>query len=269
MAHDIDDDPMVERLRAAGCVFAEEEADILLAAARSPAHLEALVAERVLGHPLEQVVGWAEFAGVRIIVEPGVFVPRRRTELLVAQVLELAGSTAIVVDLCCGSGAIAAVVAAHRPAADVYAVDIDPDAVRCARRNLGDAGQVLLGDLDAPLPTSLRGRVDVIVANAPYVPTGEIRWLPPEARVHERATTLDGGSDGLDVQRRVAAAAPGWLTSGGRLLIETSADQCQWTVAACAANGFTTQVVTSDDLGATVVIGTWNERAGAVEPGRI
>ena len=260
---------VIERLRAAGCVFAEQEADILFAATRDPAHVEALVAERVLGRPLEQVVGWAEFAGMRIIVEPGVFVPRRRTELLVAQVLELAGASAIVVDLCCGSGAIAAVVAAHRPGADVYAVDIDPDAVRCARRNLGDAGQVLLGDLDTPLPASLRGRVDVIVANAPYVPTSEIRWLPPEARVHERAVTLDGGSDGLDVQRRVAAAAPGWLTSGGHLLIETSAHQCESTVAACTANGFTTQVVTSDDLGAIVVIGTLSVRAGAVGPGRV
>lgn len=263
---------MIERLRAAGCVFAEQEADILFAATRDPALVEALVAERVLGRPLEQVVGWAEFAGMRIIVEPGVFVPRRRTELLVAQVLELAGASAIVVDLCCGSGAIAAVVAAHRLGADVYAVDIDPDAIRCARRNLGDAGQVLLGDLDTPLPASLRGRVDVMVANAPYapyVPTSEIRWLPPEARVHERAVTLDGGSDGLDVQRRVAAVAPGWLTSGGHLLIETSAHQCESTVAACTANGFTTQVVTSDDLGATVVIGTLKERVGAVEPGRV
>jgi len=91
---------------------------------------------------------------------------------------------------------------------ELYAVDIDPVAVRCARRNVAAGGQVFEGDLYEPLPGALRGRVDILVANAPYVPTEEIRLLPPEARIHEPWVALDGGADGLDVQRRVAATAP-------------------------------------------------------------
>src|SRR5450631_1505826 len=92
---------IVARLSAAGCVFAEDEAQLLISAARSPAELTAMVDRRVAGLPLEQVIGWAEFCGLRIAVDPGVFVPRRRTEFLVAQAIDLAGRAALVVDLCC------------------------------------------------------------------------------------------------------------------------------------------------------------------------
>ena len=96
-----DDAAVVARLRAAGCVFAEEEARLLLAEAQSPAGLEALVRRRVAGEPLEHLLGWAEFCGLRIMVTPGVFVPRRRSELLVHEAATLAPSRAVVVDLCC------------------------------------------------------------------------------------------------------------------------------------------------------------------------
>jgi release factor glutamine methyltransferase len=249
---------IVTRLRAAGCVFAEDEARLLVSAARSPDDLVVLVDRRSAGLPLEHVLGWAEFCGLRIAVDPGVFVPRRRTEFLARQAASHAGrDRAVVVDLCCGSGAVGTAVAAAVDRVGLYAVDIDPAAVRCARRNVAAAGgRVYEGDLYAPLPAALRGRVDVVVANAPYVPTGAIRLLPPEARLHEPRVALDGGADGLDVQRRVIAAAPLWLAPGGHVLVETSERQAPRTADAVARSGLVPRVARSGELGATVVIGS-------------
>jgi release factor glutamine methyltransferase len=213
-----------------------------------------MVSRRVAGEPLEQVLGWAEFCGLRIAVTPGVFVPRRRTEFLVQQALALARPGAVIVDLCCGAGAIGAALAAGAARAEVHAADVDPAAVRCARQNL-PAGQVYQGDLFEPLPAALRGRVQVLTANVPYVPTGELGYLPPEARVHEPAAALDGGPDGLAVLRRVAAGAPGWLAPGGHLLIETSERQATIAQAAFTACGLAPRIAGSADLGVAVVIG--------------
>jgi release factor glutamine methyltransferase len=250
---------VVARLRAAGCVYAEDEAALLMDAAASAAELEAMVGDRVAGLPLEQVVGWAEFCGLRITVEPGVFVPRRRSELLARQAVAAAtgwpAGPVPVVELCCGAGAVAAVVAATVDRADVRAADIDPAAVACARRNL-PADRVFQGDLFAALPDELRGGVAVLVANAPYVPTAEVAFMPAEARLYEAPVALDGGPDGLDVQRRVAAGSPDWLAPGGVLLIETSGRQAPATLAAMADAGLTTRLVTDDELDATVAIGT-------------
>lgn len=244
---------LVARLRAAGCVFAEDEARLLTEAAHTPGELAALVERRVDGEPLEQILGWAEFCGLRIVVEPGVFVPRRRTELLVVQAAARARPGAVVVDLCCGSGAVGAALLAGLPI-ELYAADIDPAAVWCARRNIGARGQVFEGDLDEPLPPGLRGRVDVLVTNAPYVPTAAIATMPPEARDHEPRTALDGGPDGLDVARRVVAAAPRWLAPGGHLIIETSEGQAPRLLEIVSAGSLTAWVVRSDDLDATVVV---------------
>ena len=250
------DSAIVARLRAAGCVFAEDEARLLESAAGSPADLAAMVDRRVAGLPLEQVLGWAEFCGLRIAVDPGVFVPRRRTEFLVEQARALLPPRAVIVDLCCGAGAVGAALASGLDQAELHAADIDPAAVRCARRNVaGPGGHVYQGDLYHPLPADLRGRVTVVVANVPYVPTGEIRFLPPEARAHEPLVALDGGPDGLEVLRRVAAGAPEWLAPGGHLLIETSERQAPQAVAAFAASGLVPRVSASADLGATVVAG--------------
>jgi release factor glutamine methyltransferase len=250
----VDEALVVARLRAAGCVFAEDEARLLVATARTPQELSAMVGRRAAGLPLEQVLGWAEFCGLRIAVDPGVFVPRRRTEFLVTQAVAMARPGSVVVDLCCGAGAIGAALAAAVDQAEVHAVDVDPAAVRCARRNV--PGHVYQGDLYQPLPARLQGRVAVLAANVPYVPTGEIGFLPPEARAHEPRVALDGGPDGLDVLRRVAAGAPDWLAPGGHLLIETSERQVPQASAAFAASGLTVRVATSDELNATVVIGT-------------
>src|SRR5215468_1403614 len=148
----VSDPDIVARLRAAGCVFAEDEARLLMTAARTPAELEVMVGQRAAGRPLEQVLGWAEFCGLRIAVAPGVFVPRRRTEFLVRQAEALARPGAVVVDLCCGSGAVGAALAAALHRIELHAVDIDPVAVRCARHNLATAGaRVYEGDLYQPL----------------------------------------------------------------------------------------------------------------------
>lgn len=253
-----DDDAVVTRLRAAGCVFAEEEAALLRsAAARDAALLATLVERRAGGEPLEQVVGWAEFCGLRIAVEPGVFVPRRRTGFLVRQAVPLARPGDVVVDLCCGSGALGAALASAVPGLELHAADVDPAAVRCARRNLAAAGgRVVQGDLFEPLPPSLRGRVAVLLANVPYVPSAELAFLPPEARDHEPRTALDGGDDGLDLLRRVAAGAPEWLAPRGSLLSETGEAQAPAALAVLRNAGLLPRLAEDDGLGATVVIGT-------------
>jgi release factor glutamine methyltransferase len=270
----------VTRLRAAGCVFAEDEARLLISAARTPAALAAMVDRRAAGQPLEHVLGWAEFCGLRIAVDPGVFVPRRRTEFLVRRAAALARRAAaptwsdpagldpagrdptgqravVVVDLCCGSGAVGAALAAALGQVELHAADVDPAAVRCARRNVAAAGgQVYQGDLYRPLPARLRGRVDILAANVPYVPSGDVGLLPPEARAHEPRVALDGGADGLDVLRRVAAGAPLWLAPGGHLLVETSERQAPRAAEAVGRDGLIPRVAHSARLNATVVIGT-------------
>ena len=252
------------RLRAAGCVFAEDEARLLISEARTAAELETMVDLRATGLPLEQVVGWAEFCGLRIAVDRGVFVPRPRTELLVRHAVELAliparglSGPRILVDLCCGSGAVGAALVAALDAVELHAADVDPAAVRCARRNLAATGaRVYAGDLFDALPARLHGRVELLVANVPYVPTEAIELLPQEARVHEPRLALDGGPDGLDVQRRVAAAAPQWLASGGRLLFETSRAQAPLAADTLTRHGMTARVTSSDELDTAVVAGT-------------
>jgi release factor glutamine methyltransferase len=248
---------IVTRLRAAGCVFAEDEAELIVSTARTPDDVVAMVDRRVAGLPLEHVLGWAEFCGLRVAVDPGVFVPRPRTEFLIRQAAALAPAGAVVVDLCCGSGAMAAALAATLDRPEVHAADIDSAAVLCARRNLARyGGQVYEGDLYDPLPVSLRGRVDILVASPPYVPTEAIGSLPPEARVHEPHMALDGGADGLDVVRRVIAAAQLWLAPGGHLLVETSERQAQRAAEAVAGSGLVPRVAASRELDATAVIGT-------------
>lgn len=247
-------DAVVARLRAAGCVFAEDEAALLFDAAGDDSELERMLARREAGEPLEVIVGWAEFRGRRVAVAPGVFVPRRRSELLVAAAVDLARPGSVVVELCCGVAAVASAIAAEVPGAEVSAADIDPAEVAVARRNL-PAERVFEGDLFDALPAGLRGRIDVLVANAPYVPTAEIANMPPEAREHEPRVALDGGADGLDVQRRIIAEAPGWLAPGGSLLIETSVRQSPLTADAMRAAGLEPRIMRDEELDGTAVAG--------------
>ncbi|PTU56475.1 putative protein N(5)-glutamine methyltransferase [Sphaerisporangium cinnabarinum] len=279
-------DALTARLRAAGCVFAEDEAALLAERADDAAHLEALVARRVAGEPLEHVLGYVDFHGLRVAVDPGVFVPRQRTTLLVDEAVALGrrarrpaqlsdggpgsgpggrreggpdGRT-VVVDLCCGAGALGLATAVGLGGAEavaLHASDVDPAAVACAARNVAAVGGTAsAGDLFDPLPPGLRGRVDLLLANVPYVPTTEIPLLPREARDHEAHVALDGGGDGLDVLRRVAAEAPAWLAPGGHLLTESGERQAAGAVAVLGRAGLVPRVVRDDEIGATIVVGT-------------
>lgn len=241
---------LVERLRAAGCVFAADEAALLRSAADDPAELEAMVRRREGGTPLEVVVGWAEFAGRRILIDAGVFVPRPRTEALVRLAIGRGCPGGNVLDLCCGSGAVGLLVA-DALGGRLVATDLDPAAVACARRNGVDA---LVGDLYAPLEPE---RFDVITLVAPYVPSAEIDLLPREARLHEPLTSLDGGADGLKVVRRAVAGAAAWLASGAWFVTEVSGWQADATAAAIRAAGLAASIVRDDELDTTVVLGQY------------
>lgn len=238
-------------------MFAEEEARLLAAQAASAAALEDMVERRASGVPLEHVLGWAEFDGLRIAVDPGVFVPRRRTVFLVeraaALLAESRGGRRVLVDMCCGTGAVGAAVSARvAGAVEMHACDIDRAAVRCARGNLA-SHSVHEGDLFAALPHRLRAQIDVLVANVPYVPAAEVALLPPEARLHEPLTALAGGADGLDVLRRVAGGAPEWLRPGGALLVETGERQIPAALEAVEAHGLRARADVCGESGTAVV----------------
>lgn len=242
---------LVERLRAAGCVFAEDEAALLVADASSTDELEEFVSRRVDGEPLEYILGWAEFAGRRFRIVPGAFVPRHRTEFLVALAVALTREDSTVLDLCCGTGALGATLVTAVPTAQLWSSDID---ARAARLNL-DPSRVFEGDLFDPLPAVLRGRVDVLLCNTPYVPSAQVELLPREARLFENRATLDGGADGLDLQRRVASEALQWLAPGGHLLFEVAEDQAEPSVAILEASGLTARIDYDDETETTVVTG--------------
>ncbi|MEU5841160.1 putative protein N(5)-glutamine methyltransferase [Rhodococcus sp. NPDC047139] len=246
---------IVSALRSAGCVYAEKEAQLLDEAASTRTELERLVARRVAGEPLEHVLGWVFFHGRRIAVRPGVFVPRRRTEYLVDCTIDLAGPGAVIVDMCCGCGAVGAVLVTAVHPCEVYAADIDPVAVDCARLNL-PADRVFAGDLCTALPEGLRGRIDVLVANAPYVPSAAIGSMPREARCNEPRLALDGGLDGLDIHRRLVTDAVRWLAAAGSLLVESAAVQAPAVETLMARAGLHAITRHSEELDATVVIGT-------------
>jgi release factor glutamine methyltransferase len=254
-------------LAAAGCVSARAEADWLLEEAVDEESLRAMVARRVAGEPLQYVIGWAPFGPLRLAVGPGVFVPRPETEGLADRAATRLRSRPepaegsgepqggapvrrVAVDVCTGSGAIACFLAAEVPGARVLATELDPGALAWARRNADRYGvELLAGDLDEPLPAALAGRVDVLCANVPYVPSGAIATLPTDVRDHEPRLALDGGPDGLDVLRRLVARAGHWLAPGGGLLCEIGEDQAETGVALLTAAGLVEVAVHPDLVG--------------------
>lgn len=250
---------LTARLRAAGCVWAEDEAALLSAAAATDEERESLVARRIAGEPLELVLGWVDFLGRRLVVVPHVFVPRRRTELLarttLAHVVARSGATdarPVVVEMCSGVAPVAACVDGRL--AEIHAADLSEAALASAAVNAPSA-RLHLGDLYDALPGELRGRVDVLAANAPYVPTDRIASMPAEARDHEPRAALDGGADGVDLHRRLAAGAREWLAPGGVLLVETSASQAPLTTDAMKASGLLTEVLLDEAIGGCVAVG--------------
>jgi release factor glutamine methyltransferase len=265
-AREVDPDTLAF-LRAAGCVYAEDEARILTEAAHSADELRSFLDRRAAGEPLEYIVGWAEFCGLRVGVRAGVFRPRRRSEFLVECAIRIVRSKPArardearrvkVLDMCCGSGAIGLAVATRAGDVELLAADDSPLAVECALENLARVGgRVYLGDLFAPIPRTELHAMDLIVANAPYVPTDEIQRQPGEARLHEPMPALDGGSDGATVQRRILASAAQWLRAPGHVLIETSGDMSALTASIAEGAGFSVEISESPKMDATVVMAT-------------
>ena len=209
-------------LRGAGCVAAESEASELMAAASSSATLDAMVARRATGEPLAWITGHAQFCGLDVLVDPGVYVPRWQSERLAMRSAELLAPHGCAVDLCTGSGAIARVLGDARPGATVVATESDPVAAACARRN---GVTVFEGSLDDPLPAELAGHVDVLVGVVPYVPSASLHLLPRDVREFEPIAALDGGLDGLEVLATVVARSAAWVRLGGWLLLECGTDQ--------------------------------------------
>jgi release factor glutamine methyltransferase len=224
---------VVARLRAAGCVAAEEEAHDLLTAAPDESVLEDWLTRRERGEPLPWITGRLEFCGRWLHVAPGVYVPRIQSEELARRAGRKLPEHGRAVDLCTGAGAIAAHLTAEVPTASVIGVDLDPTAVACAERN---GVRAALGDLGQPLGPE--HSFDVVTAVPPYVPTGELRLLPPDVQRYEPRVALDGGADGLDVARRVVSAASRLLAPGGWLLIEVGGDQDSGLAPDLAAAGF-------------------------------
>ena len=230
------------RLQAAGCLAAEEEAHELLAPAPDAAVLDEWLSRREAGEPLAWITGRTEFCGRRILVDPGVYVPRPHTEELVRRAATVVGSGRAA-DLCTGSGAVAAALAMAAPSAQVVAVDLDAVAAACARRN-GVA--VIRGDLG----TSLASRsFDVVTAVAPYVPTGDLPFLPRDVLAYEPRDALEGGEDGLEVVRRILSCAARILRPGGWVLLEVGGHQDELLAASLAWHRFTDLTTWQDEDG--------------------
>jgi release factor glutamine methyltransferase len=199
---------------------------------------------RAAREPLQYLLGWEEFHGLRLAVTPDVLVPRPETEGLVAWALEALAERPepVVADLGTGSGAIACAIAQAAPRAEVLAVELSGGALAVASRNVRALGlatrvRLLAGDLFAPLG-SIPASLDLVVTNPPYLPSAVIASLPPEVSRHEPRAALDGGPDGLAVIRRIVAGAPAVLRPAGLLLMEIGEEQAGPVASLMAAEGF-------------------------------
>lgn len=234
-------------LTRAGCVAADEEAAELLAAAGGErAKLISLVHRRLRGEPLAWVTGQAAFGELVISVAPGTYVPRWQSVELAARAAARLPGGGRAIDLCTGSGAIAAALQLRRPSAHIVGTDIDPGAVACARDNCVHA---LRGDLFGPVPKEFEGCTDVVVAVTPYVPTSALEYLPHDARSHEAPWHYHGGVDGTDVLQRVVTDAPRFLRPGGAILLELGGEQAEVVGPQMAELGFGLVDVWTDEDG--------------------
>ncbi len=204
-------------------------------------YVEAL-ARRAAHEPLQYVLGWEEFCGLRLRVTPAVLIPRPETEMLVEWALALTPQGATVCDLGTGSGCIACGIAVARPDASIIAVDLSREALAVAAVNvsalrLGDRVALRVGDLFEPL-RDRAGAVDLLVANPPYIPSGLVPALPREVSEWEPPAALDGGDDGMATSRRIIAGAPAVLREGGALVMEIGDGQAVALGAVMLAAGF-------------------------------
>jgi release factor glutamine methyltransferase len=243
-AVDLDRSSIEQALARAGCISPVEEADALLEAAGDDPHaLASMLERRIGGEPLPWITGSIRFCGLKVRVVPGVYVPRWQTEPLARLAASLLPPTGVAVDLCTGAGAVAMVLAAAAPAARVFATDVDPLAVACARTNGVNAYE---GVLDDPLPSALEGVVDVLTAVPPYVPSGELRFLPRDVQDHEPMAALDGGADGTEVLAQIVRHGPRWLRPGGALVLELGGSQADLLAPALSDAGFEVTEIVRD-----------------------
>ncbi len=248
-------------LSQAGFVAADDEAAELLAHAGGDVDLLARsVDRRLTGEPLAWIIGSAEFCGLTIRVDPGVYVPRWQSEPLALRAVARLPADGTAIDLCTGSGAIAKTLAAHRPAARVLASDLDERAVACA---ISNGVQAFHGDLFSPLPNGLAGAVDVVVAVVPYVPTGALGLLPRDTLDFESSLSYDGGLEGTDLLRRVVVESRRFLRGGGTLLLELGGEQESTVRAELADAGYSDLDVWADEDGDVRGIeATWPQGPG-------
>ncbi len=226
---------------------------------------EKMVDRRVTGEPVQFIVGYAEFRGIKLIAEPGVFVPRDSTEFLAEQAIRrLRGRRrAVAVDLATGGGTVALAIANETKGVRVIGTDLSKKAVRVARRNaerLGLRATFVTGDLFGGLPKEIRATVDVITLHPPYVAKKELSELPDEIRRFEPAHTLsDNSADGLGLVDRAAAESGEWLKKDGWLLIEVSPDRARSVAAVVRRYGFRdVRSTAGGELKVTrVVVGKW------------
>ena len=214
------------------------------------------VSRRARREPLQRILGWEEFRGVRVRLTDAVLVPRPETETLVEWALALlpppGARRLLAIDLGTGSGCIACALASERPDLDVIAVDVSPAAAAVARDNtraLGLASRV--GVVAADLLDGIRDLdADLIVSNPPYLPSALVPELPPEVRIHEPRLALDGGADGLALIRRIATTARRYLRPSGALAVETAGgDQTEAAAALLRAAGWDRVAVRADLVG--------------------
>jgi release factor glutamine methyltransferase len=238
---------LAELLADAGFVAADEEADELLArAAGDVGLLEGLVERRLTGEPLAWITGSVSFCDLEIGVDRGVYVPRWQSEPLARRAAERLPAHGVAIDLCTGTGAIARTLIAAHPGAHVVATDLDERAVACAAAN---GVEVHRGDLFAPLPSTLEGRVDVVVGIVPYVPTPDLELLQRDTLAFESPLSYDGGRDGTAILRRAVTESPRFLRRGGTLLLELGGEQADALGADLARMGFVDVTVLVDDDG--------------------
>lgn len=189
--------------------------------------IESLVQRRLDGEPLQYIEGTAQFGPVELLVDHRVLIPRPETETLFEIAARMVRLPEVIVDLCTGSGALALALKQHFPSASVFATDISPDAIDVAEENMARTGsQIYLGsgDLFDPLPASLVGKVNLLVANPPYVSEAEFAGLPEDVKREPRVALVSGRS-GLEVIERIGASAARWLRPGGVVVCEIGENQ--------------------------------------------
>ncbi len=223
---------------------------------------EELLQRRLSGEPLQYVTGVAGFRHLELSVGPGALIPRPETEIVAEKAMDTLPTGGLAVDVGTGSGAIALAIAQERPDATIIATDISVEAARWARRNIDAQGlrvHLLVCDLLSALACDLRGRFDLIVANPPYVATGETPVLPSEVVEHEPHAALFAGADGTEVVRRLVEASSAWLAPGGWIVLEIGESQGDVTRELLERRGFVEVSIERDLTGRErVARGRWS-----------